>query len=252
MAAGDQQPWAVRVKDWAGRAIAASRTRKHAPGRTGLGHDADRDAVLQRPRRAGPYRRLRAIPSAKSLRTTRSATSPPASACPRWSSNGTWTASQIVRPVQTSGIHRPGDRYLLRSGRLSLVAEDRPHFYVQTFGRRICQRAGQLAVLAGPGQRVPVDAVPLGKDPACAAKSAPGSRSPPRTGARRSAGMYGGGDRPRERPPLRSCPMLPDGLAYHRRDNLPGQNRAQIRPPGPSAKITQGARPCDTGTHHAT
>ena len=29
---------------------------------------------------------------------------------------------------------RAGGRYLLRSGRLSLVAGDRPHFYVQTLG----------------------------------------------------------------------------------------------------------------------
>ena len=57
--------------------------------------------------------------------------------------------------------------------------------------------------------------------------------------------MYGSSERPRERPPTPSCPILPDVLAYHRRDNLPGQIRAQIRPPGPSAKITQGARPCD-------
>ena len=41
------------------------------------------------------------------------------------------------------------------------------------FGRRIYQRADRLAVLAGPGQRVPVDAVPLGKGPACAASRLP-------------------------------------------------------------------------------
>ena len=46
---------------------------------------------------------------------------------------------------------RAGGRKLLRSDRLGPVAEDRPHFYVQTFGRRIRRRAGQLAVLAGPG-----------------------------------------------------------------------------------------------------
>ena len=55
--------------------------------------------------------------------------------------------------------------------------------------------------------------------------------------------------------------MRPDVLAYHRRDNVPGQIRAQIRPPGPSAKITQGARPLrqeptmqpnTVNTHHDT
>jgi hypothetical protein len=66
----------------------------------------------------------------------------------------------LDRPAETGrGIRRPGDRYLPCSDRLSPVAEDRPHFYVQTFGRRIRRRADQPIVLAGPGQRVPVDAV---------------------------------------------------------------------------------------------
>ena len=38
-------------------------------------------------------------------------------------------------------------------------------------------------------------------------KPAPGSRSPPRIGARRSAAMYGCSERPGERPPTSSCPM---------------------------------------------
>ena len=60
-----------------------------------------------------------------------------------------------------TGLRDPqaGHRYLLCPDRLSPVAEDRPHFYVQTFGRRIRRRADQPIVLAGPGQRVPVDAV---------------------------------------------------------------------------------------------
>ena len=74
-------------------------------------------------------------------------------------------------------------------------------------------------------------------------KPAPGSRSPPKSGARRSAAIPGTARGPAARPPPPSCPMRPGVLAYHRRDNVPGQIRAQIRPPGPSAKITQGARP---------
>ena len=37
-----------------------------------------------------------------------------------------------VRPIWACGICGPGDRYLLRSGGLSPVADDRPHFYVLT------------------------------------------------------------------------------------------------------------------------
>jgi len=68
---------------------------------------------------------------------------------------------------------RAGGRYLLRSDRLSPAAEDRPHYSVQTFGRRIRRRAGQLAVLAEPGQRDPADAVQRDKGPACAASRLP-------------------------------------------------------------------------------
>ena len=111
-----------------------------------------------------------------------------------------------------------------------------------------------------PGQRVPVDPVPLCKA-RHAGKPAPGSRCPPRMGARRSAAICGTARRPAARPPPPSCPMRPDVLAYHRRDNVPGQIRARIRPPGPSAKITQGARPLQQeptmqpntlNTHHDT
>jgi hypothetical protein len=104
------------------------------------------------------------------------------------------------------------------------------------------RRTGQLAVLAEPGQRVPVDAAPRGNGPACAASRLP---APAHAEDRRSqiSGDLRARERPRERPPPPSSPMHLSGLAYHRRDNLPGQIRAQIRPPGPSAKITQGARP---------
>ena len=50
---------------------------------------------------------------------------------------------------------RAGDRYLLCSDGLSPVADDRPHFYVLNFARRIRRRAGQLAVLAGAGPACP-------------------------------------------------------------------------------------------------
>jgi hypothetical protein len=68
---------------------------------------------------------------------------------------------------------RTGDRYLLCPDRLSPLAEDRPHCYVQNFAHRIRLRIGQLAVPAGPGQRIPVDAVPLGNGPECAASRLP-------------------------------------------------------------------------------
>ena len=50
---------------------------------------------------------------------------------------------------------RAGGRYLLRSDRLSPAAEDRPHYSVQTFGRRIRRRAGRVAVLARAGSACP-------------------------------------------------------------------------------------------------
>jgi hypothetical protein len=94
----------------------------------------------------------------------------------------------------------------------------------------------------GSGQRVPVDPVPLCKA-RMRGKSAPGSHLLPKLGACRSAAITGAAKGPAVRLPPPSCPMLPDVLAYHRRDNVPGQNPGTNRPPGPSAKITQGARP---------
>ena len=86
---------------------------KHAPGRTGLGallatipFSSDR-AVLAR------CCDFRSIRSARPLRTKPD--------CPA----GTGLRDSRVR-----------DRYLLCSDTLTPVAEDRPHFYVQTFGRR--------------------------------------------------------------------------------------------------------------------
>ena len=68
----------------------------------------------------------------------------------------------------------------------------------------------------------------------------------------RSAAIYGAVGRPAARRLPPSCPMRRGVLAYHRRDNVTGQIRAQIRPPGPSAKITQGARPLRQEPVHAT
>jgi len=101
---------------------------------------------------------------------------------------------------------RAGDRYLLRSDRLRPAAEDRPHFYVPTFGRRIRRRASQLAALGGLGQRVPVDAVPLDKGPACAASQLPAPahrRRSALTNQRRSTGTTTGSGNVRRRLPAR-------------------------------------------------
>ena len=120
--------------------------------------------------------------------------------CPHWSSDGAWTASQIVQPVQPCGIRGLATPYLLRSDRLSPVAEDRPHFYVATLGAAYAAVPAQLAVLTGPGQRVRLTM--YHRATALHARQAgPGSRSPPKIGARRSAAIYGHSERPRERPP---------------------------------------------------
>ena len=120
---------------------------------------------------------------------------------------------------------RAGDCCLLCSDRLSPVAEDRPHYYVRNFGRRIRRCAGQLAVLAGP---VSVSRLTLHHGATALHARQADSRIPltPKIGARRSAAIYGHSERPGERPPPPSCPMCYGGLAYHRRDNLPGQIRA--------------------------
>ena len=110
--------------------------------------------------------------SARSLTITRSATSPPASACSRWSPNGIWTASQIVWRYRPAGF--AGRRPLSAALWPAQPRRRRPTALLCTnFARRIRRRAGQLAVLAGPGQRVPDDAVPPGKGPACTASQLP-------------------------------------------------------------------------------
>jgi len=116
-------------------------------------------------------------------------------------------------------------RYLLCSDRLSPVAEDQPHFYVATLGNAY---AGAPASWPSWPGRVSASRLTLYHGATALHARHAGSRLPLTAGmgARRSAAIYGGSERPRERPPRPSCPMLPDVLAYHRRDNLLGQIRA--------------------------
>ena len=76
-------------------------------------------------------------------------------------------------------------------------------------------------------------------------KPAPGSRLLPKFGARRSAAITGTARGPAVRPPPPSCPMRLSGLAYHRRDNVPGQIRAQIGPLDHPPRSPRGQGPCD-------
>jgi len=63
-------------------------------------------------------------------------------------------AAQSVWPIQACGIRRPGDCYLLCSHRLSPVAEDRPHFYVQTLHAAYADAPASWPSWPGPGQSV--------------------------------------------------------------------------------------------------
>jgi hypothetical protein len=91
-----------------------------------------RDAVPWRPRRAGPCRdirtiRLRQIAENHTIGNLAADTALPALVL------GRHLDGKPDCPVDT-GLRdsRAGDRNLLRSDRLSPVAEDRPHFHVQT------------------------------------------------------------------------------------------------------------------------
>jgi hypothetical protein len=214
------------------------------------GDNAHRDAVLQRPRRAGlasaapVCSRFEVVSCARSPMTTRSEYSPGPPTCLRWCSPGTWTAGQIVDMDRQAG-----SRYLLFTGRLGQVVDDRPHLNVFIFPLfpPSCRAAGR------PDRR-----------PASVSRLTPyhwarvlqagqaGSHFLLRMRAGRSAAIPGTAGRPAARRLPPSCPMRRGVLAYHRRDNVTGQIRAQIRPPGPSAKITQGARPLRQEPVHAT
>jgi hypothetical protein len=234
-----------------------SRRRLERPHR-GHGDHADRDAILRRSRRAAPHRRLparsgppgptppehrgphdRQTSSRRRLARAGARTAPGRQAGPfgrYWPAGptGRWPLPAVLRRTQP-GRRRPN-------------APECTHFAPAS-----AEAAADAAPEPGsPGQRVPVDPVPLGKGPACGANRLPAPDTPPKMGARRSAAIRGTALCPAAPPAPPSCPMRRGVLTYHRRDDVPGQTRAQIRPPGPSAKITQGARPCDTGTHHAT
>jgi hypothetical protein len=158
-------------------------------------------------------------------------------------------------PFSRRGLTGPADRRSVPAVcRRTRLPHGRPNaLFCTNFARLISRHADQLAALAGArGQRIPVDPVPLGKGPACWAKPAPGPAHCRGIGARRPVALCGYAIRRAGTSPALSCPMCPSVLAYHRRDNVPGQIRAQIRPPGPSAKITQGARPLRQEPLHAT
>ena len=148
-AAGGQQPWAVCVKDQAGSANA-----RHSPGSTpaagrglaAMWFSSDRAALA--PRCDFRTIRLRQIVEDYTIGNVVADVGLPALVLARHL-DGT-----LDRPAETGrGIRRPGDRYLPCSDRLSPVAEDRPHFYVQTLdaasadapASRPSSRAGQRA-----------------------------------------------------------------------------------------------------------
>ena len=115
--------------------------------------------------------------------------------------------------------------YLLRPGGLSPVVDDRPHFYVLTLGAASADAPASWP--SWPGRVSATRLTPYHWARALHGRQA-GSRLPLTTEDGRSqiSGDLRGSERPRERPPAPSCPMCLSGLAYHRRDNLPGQIRA--------------------------
>jgi hypothetical protein len=146
---------------------------------------------------------------------------------------------------------RAGDRYLQYIGRLSPVVDDRPQRNVLISAPYPPRRRPAGRPSRRPSQRFPADSVSLAKG---LHAGQVGSRlALPTEDARPQISRdTGSAIRPAARPPPPSCPMCPGVLAYHRRDNVPGQTQAKIRPPGPSAKITQGARPLRQEPVHAT
>jgi hypothetical protein len=130
--------------------------RPHERPPAGRGDNADRDAVLQRPRRVGPTSatpacsRFVTASSARSPMTTRSECSSGPATCSRWCSPGTWTAS---RP---SGRYGPAGRRPLPcrapAGSARPSTTDRSGMY--SFPCRIRRGVGQLAALAAGRTRV--------------------------------------------------------------------------------------------------
>jgi len=74
---------------------------------------------------------------------------------------GTWTAGQTVDMDLWAG-----GRYLLSTGGLGPVADDRPHFNVFIFPLFPLSCRDSWPPWPPTGQRVPVDSVPLGRGPA--------------------------------------------------------------------------------------
>lgn len=86
-------------------------------------------------------------------------------------------------------------------------------------------RCRQPVALTTDRRACPCRLRPVRKGPAGAPSRLPGSHSLPRMRARKSAAIPGTAKCPAARPPPPSCPMRPGVLAYHRRDNVPGQIR---------------------------
>jgi hypothetical protein len=109
----------------------------------------------------------------------------------------------------------------------------------------VTRGVGQVAALTADRASVSL-LTPTGVQGSCMrANPAPGSNSLPRMRARRSAAIPGTAKCPAARPPPPSCPMRPGVLAYHRRDNVPGQIRAQIGPLDHPPRSPRGQGPCD-------
>ena len=160
----------------------------------GHGDHADRDAVLRRPRRAGSHRRLPRVPAPR-----RSA--PPDHRGPhdRQPRRDVGLLALVLarhldgRPDRSAGTGlrdlRADGRYLLCSGGLSPVVRRPTAPKCTHFARRIRRRAGQLAALAGGRASVSRLTPYRCARPGMRGKPAPGSRSPPRMRARRSAAI---------------------------------------------------------------
>ena len=120
---------------------------------------------------------------------------------------------------------RADDRCLLGSDRLSPVAEDRPHFYVQTL--RAASAGAPASWPSWPG-RVSVSRMTRSHRARALHARQASSRLPRTTQDGRSqiSDDLQVQRQAQGRPPPPSCPMCLSGLAYHRRDNLPGQIRA--------------------------
>ena len=155
-----------------------SRRRLERPHRR-HGDHADRDAILRRSRRADPHRRLPRVPAPRGQ--LRPGTEDHTIGKPRRDVGllapvlaRHLAAGRTVRPVLACGLagRWPLPAVLRRTqpGRRRPNAPECTHF-----ARRISRRGGERRPSRGPGQRVPVDPVPL-----CEARHAgqAGSRLP--------------------------------------------------------------------------